>query len=63
MTMNDLAEILEVVERLRKELHPDLDARFLRAVVQAEEVHPDDPDAVHAIQQALDQVAKGLGAS
>lgn len=61
MSTNDLADLLEVVERLRKELHPDLDSRFLEAVVRAEEANPDDSDAVKAIQQKLESFLKASG--
>lgn len=54
MQTNDLQDLLETVEQLRAEIHPDLDAKFLEAVVHAEEENPeDDAEAVRAIQAAL----------
>ena len=64
MPTNDLADLLQVVERLRVELHPDLSASFLAAVVRAEETNPDDDSgAVQAIRQALELALQGVGAT
>ena len=54
MQTNDLKDLLEAVEAIRKEIHADLDRGFLAAVVQAEEQNPeDDAEAIRAIQEAL----------
>ncbi len=54
MQTNDLRDLLEAVEAIRKEIHADLDGGFLAAVVQAEEQNPeDDAEAIRAIQEAL----------
>ena len=54
MQTTDLKDLINTVEILRAELHPDLDASFLEAVVRAEEENPeDDTEAVRAIQTAL----------
>lgn len=63
MRTNDLQDLLETVEQLRAELHPDLDAKFLKAVVHAEQENPeDDAEAVRSIEAALkaELVAKGV---
>jgi hypothetical protein len=50
----DLKDLLETVELIRKDLHPDLDPAFLTAVVRAEEENPDDDsEAIHGIESAL----------
>jgi hypothetical protein len=62
MSTNDLKELSEIVERLRLEMHPDLDKNFLQAVVCAEEANPDDDgDAVTVIQRALDSLLQRTG--
>ena len=54
MRKNDLANLRQTVERLRNELHPDLDAVFVDAVITAEDQNPeDDQEAVRQIQAAL----------
>jgi len=54
MRTEDLKALLEVVNTVRSELHPDLDAGFLEAVVRAEDKHLEDPvEATRAIQEAL----------
>jgi hypothetical protein len=54
MQTTDLKDLLKTIEQLRTELHPDLDAKFLEAVVHAEEEYPeDDTEAVRVIQAAL----------
>lgn len=63
MRTTDLKDLLKTVEQLRAELHPDLDATFLEAVVRAEEENPeDDAEAVRVIQAALKAAltAKGV---
>lgn len=63
MRTTDLKDLLKTVEQLRAELHPDLDAKFLEAVVRAEEENPeDDAEAVRVIQAALKAAltAKGV---
>jgi hypothetical protein len=63
MPTNDRDELLTVVETIRKELHPDLDAEFLSDVVAAEELNMGDEDAaIQAIRRALRKLteAKGL---
>lgn len=62
MRTTDLKDLLEVVEVLRREQHPELDAGFLEAVVRAEEQNPDDEDeAIRAIQSALKAVLEAKG--
>jgi hypothetical protein len=54
MRTNDLKDLLTTVEALREELHPDLDASFVEAVVRAEEQNPEDDDeALRAVRAAL----------
>lgn len=54
MQTKDLKALLEVVDAVRAELHPDLDAGFLEAVIRAEDKHLDDPvEASRAVQDAL----------
>jgi hypothetical protein len=63
MKTTDLKDLLSTVEALRKELHPDLDASFVEAVVRAEEQNPeDDAEASRAVQTALKTAlaAKGV---
>jgi len=62
MRTNDLNDLTQTVEILRAELHPDLDAGFLAAVVRAEEANPeDDAEALRAIQNALKAVLVANG--
>jgi hypothetical protein len=57
MRTTDLGELTATVELLRTELYPDLDAKFLEAVVYAEEKNPeDDEEALRAIETALKAV-------
>lgn len=57
MQTTDLKDLMETVEMLRQELHPNLDARFLRAVILAEESNPeDDVEAVRSIHLALTEL-------
>jgi hypothetical protein len=54
MRTTDLNELMQTVEALRSELHPDLDAGFLELVIRAEAENPeDDGDAIQAIETAL----------
>jgi hypothetical protein len=54
MRTTELKALLEVVEALREDLHPDLDKAFLQAVVRAEQENPDDEEeALRAITAAL----------
>lgn len=54
MRTTDLHDLLATVERVRADRHPELDAGFLEAVVQAEQAFPeDDSSAVQAIEEAL----------
>jgi len=54
MRTTDLKDLTNTVEKIRTDLHPDLDAAFVEAVVQAEEQNPeDDAEALRAIQVAL----------
>ncbi len=63
MRKTDLKDLMRTVDLLRSELHPDLDAGFLEAVVRAEEENPeDDAEAVHAIQAALKAALTAKGA-
>lgn len=62
MQTTDLKELMETVEMLRQEIHPDLDPRFLRAVILAEESNPeDDFEAVRSIQLALTELLDAGG--
>lgn len=57
MKTTDLGDLLRTVEAMRAELHPDLDATFLAAVVAAEEANIDDDDAAtRAIEKALQEL-------
>jgi hypothetical protein len=57
MRTTDLKDILATVERLRDELHPDLDPAFIQAVVRAEEENlEDDAEALRMIESALKAV-------
>ncbi|WP_434420886.1 hypothetical protein [Nannocystis pusilla] len=63
MPTTDLKDLTSTVEKLRKELHPDLDADFLKAVVRAEEENlEDDIEALRTIQAALKAVLIEKGA-
>ena len=54
MRTTDLDDLLQTVERIRKEMHPDLDSRFVKAVIHAERDNPeDDAAALAAIERAL----------
>lgn len=62
MKTTNLKSLLEAVEILRSEMHPDLEKSFLEAVVQAEEASPDDDgEAVLAIEKALSALMKTRG--
>ena len=62
MRKTDLQDLLKTVETIRQELHPDLDAGFLDAVVRAEEQCPEDEEgAVRAIETALKVLLEGQG--
>ncbi|HEY3355364.1 MAG TPA: hypothetical protein VGQ83_19095 [Polyangia bacterium] len=53
-TTHDGGDLVAVVLSARDEIAPESDADFLRAVVAAEEAHPDDPTAaVREIEDAL----------
>ena len=55
MRTSDLDELRDVVEKVRAEEFPDLDATFLNAVIDAEEGSPEeDEEALRAINAALD---------
>ena len=57
MPTNDLNDLSNTVEAIRKEMHPELDGAFLDAVVLAEEENADnDVEAVNAIRSALAMV-------
>jgi hypothetical protein len=61
--MTELKDVIQTVDLLRRELHPDLDAQFLEAVVRAEEENlEDDTEALRAIQSALKDVLAAKGA-
>lgn len=54
MKKTDLDDLLNTVEAIRREMHPDLDAHFIKNVVAAEEQNPeDDAEALRAIEIAL----------
>jgi hypothetical protein len=54
MPKTELDEILATVEEIRLELHPEIGAAFMAAVVKAEELNPDDEAAaMRAIQDAV----------
>ena len=62
MRTTELEDIVSTVEQLRKELHPDLDPRFLSAVIDAEKDNPeDDAAAVSTIEQSLRLVLAAKG--
>ncbi len=62
MKTSDITSLLQTVESIRAEGHPDLDADFLRAVVEAEEANPDDDgEALRAIRQALNTLLTRKG--
>lgn len=62
MQTNDLKDLIDTVELLRKELHPELDAGFLKSVIRAEEQNPeDDAEARRAIEAALKVVLEKKG--
>lgn len=62
MRTTDLDELLQTVERIRQETHPDLDSRFVTAVVSAEKDNPeDDLAALSAIEHALTLVLGSRG--
>ena len=62
MPMTDIQDILDAVERVRAETHPELDARFLEMVVEAEQNHPDDDAAaMRAIESALENLLGARG--
>lgn len=65
MKTTDLGDLLNTVEAMRAERHPELDASFLAAVVAAEEASLDDEDAaIRAIEKALqDLLARQESAS
>jgi len=64
MQTSDLKDLKNTVEIMRTDIHTDLDAGFLEAVVRAEEDNPeDDPAAIRAIQAALRTVLAEKGAA
>lgn len=64
MKTTDLKALVEAVEAVRKEMHPDLSRGFLGAVIQAEEANPEnDEAALRAIQAALEVALRTSGAS
>lgn len=64
---NDLSDLLASVDSARQELHPHLDAQFLRRLVEIEhEAGTDDAMARKAIQKLVEaavsaELAKGKG--
>jgi predicted transposase YbfD/YdcC len=62
MKTNEFDDLIRTVEQIRLKLHPELDAAFLRAVIQAEEQNPeDDAEALRAIEAALGVVLDADG--
>jgi hypothetical protein len=62
MRASDLEEITKTVAAVRAELHPELAAEFLDAVIRAEEENPeDDEGALRVIQAALTKVLASGG--
>jgi hypothetical protein len=62
MRTTDLDDLLQTVERIRKEMHPDLDSRLIKAVIYAEKENPeDDAAALAAIERALKLVLGSRG--
>jgi len=62
MATTDLKDLLKTVETLRKQLHPDLDPKFLEAVIRAEGENPeDDTEALQSIERALKGVLRSKG--
>jgi hypothetical protein len=63
MRTTDLQDLMSTVDVIRGEMHSDLDAHFLEAVVRAEEENPDnDAEAVRAIERALASLLERSGA-
>ena len=61
MTTHDLATLLETVESVRQEIHPELPGSFLADVVKAEEENPDsDEAALRQIEAAMRQLLGSL---
>lgn len=57
--MSDSQKLLDVVETIRAELHPDLNAEFLAAVIEAEQRHPDnDEGALKDLQALVDSLLR-----
>lgn len=56
MTTYDLQHLLATVEAVREELHPEVPAALLEAVVEAEDANPDADDAaLRAIEAAVSE--------
>lgn len=61
MKTTELSEILETVEALRAEMHPQLDRKLLEAIVYAEEANPeDDGQAIAEIRARLESLLTEL---
>lgn len=62
MKTSDLRGLLETLEEARRDLYPDLDAEFLKAVIMAEEQNPEDEgEALRGIQVAVDTALANKG--
>ena len=48
MQTTDLKELKDAVERAQRDLHPELDGKFLESVILAEERFPEDDQAALA---------------
>jgi ABC-type nitrate/sulfonate/bicarbonate transport system substrate-binding protein len=56
MLTNEMRDLSSVVMRVRAEAHPELDERFVRAVLQAEaDAAGSDAAALQAIRRAVDE--------
>ena len=64
MRTSELHDLLDTVEQIRREKHPDLDQAFLTAVVRAEQANPeDDGEALQMIRAALKTLLESKGAA
>lgn len=54
MRTTDIDDLIKTVESIRKQVHADLDARFVKAIIYAEKNNPeDDAAALREIEHAL----------
>lgn len=56
MATYDLRHLLDTVEQVRAEIHPEVSAALLEAVIRAEDEHSDDPEAaLKAAEAAIER--------